>query len=281
MRVRKEENGRVYKKTKFTKITKTMEKEVDYHGRLRILRDYDKEEMKKLKDIFIAFSSESTQALLKLLAQRMLSGDDWMRCKDILQQISEKSKHSFSRVSTNLRRMEQMGIISKRKTKGKVSYKLSPMFEEVSKIFFWVLSGKLPQKYDERLFAFVEMPQADLKTLRLAFIQFGSESAQQVLKYLATDFLKGTTMVWRNDMKQNVMDEFGFDQPRISSNISRLLKSGLLKREKKGKYVFYGLSEVFRETTKIFPLLADYLPKVENSDRLARSKKAKNYKSKS
>jgi DNA-binding transcriptional ArsR family regulator len=257
-----------------------MEKEVDYHGRLRILRDYDVEEMNKLKDIFIAFSSESMQSLLKLLAQRMLVGQDWMRCKDILAHILEHEKHSFSRISINLRRMEQMGIILKKKTKGQVSYKLSPMFEQVSKIFFWVLNDKLPEKYDERLQVFVQMPQKDLKILRLSFIQFGSESAQQVLKYLATDFLKGTTMIWRNDMKQNIMDAFGFDQPRISSNISRLLKAGLLKREKKGKYVYYGLSEVFREITKIFPLLADYLPKVENTDRLTRSKKAKNYKNK-
>lgn len=255
-----------------------MDKEAEYRKRLKLLVTYDTEEMKKLKDIFVAFGSESNQDLLKLLASKMLVGAKGMQCMRIGGQLHEEKKYSFPRVSANLRRMNQMGLISKKRITAGVFYTLSPMFKDMSNAFFWVLGTPMHEAYDERLRAFVEMPKQDLKKLKDIFIIFGSDSAQQVLKYLISEYLKGEKVVWRNEMKQNLVDEYQFDQPRISANITRLTKCGLLTRKKEGKFVYYGLSDTFQELTRIIPLIQDYLPKVYNIDRMERARKSINNK---
>lgn len=255
------------------------EEMIDYRSRLKMLISYDQEEMRKLKDIFVAFDSDSNQDLLKLLASKMLIGENYMRCMHISSQLHEDSKYSNPRIMANLRRMNQMGLLEKKKVeKDGVAYTLSPMFEQISNAFSWVLGTQFYKAYDERLRAFVNMPKNDLKKLKEIFIIFGSDSAQQVLKYIVEDYLRGEKMTWRNDIKQNLVDEYQFDQPRISNNITRLTKCGLLVRKKEGKFVYYGLSNTFEQLTKILPLIHKYLPSIYNIDRMERAKKSINNK---
>lgn len=243
----------------------------DFKLSLKLLVEYGDEEMKRIKDLFTVFGSESSQETIKLLAKRKLDGEDWVQYKDL--HATLQPRFSGPRLSTNIRRMYHAGILQRKRTKMPVSYSLSPFFEQISPLFFWMLGSKLiPVRYDDRLRVILDISKEDLKKIKGAFTLFGSTSAQEIIKFLAAEYLDGDAMVWRNHLKQNIADIYGFDQPRISSNIARLTKEGILVRAKQGKSAYYGLSQKFKEIAQVFPIIHPELPKIGNIDRENRRK---------
>jgi len=112
-----------------------MASELDYAARLRVVRDMEEGDMRKVKKLFAVMGPAINQAIIKRLCEQRLIGKNWLWRENLNEYVVDKYSFKQPHVSIALNRMLKQQILIKRRdadNKRYVHYSLSPEFKQIT-----------------------------------------------------------------------------------------------------------------------------------------------------
>ena len=118
----------------------------NYVDGLKLLKQMPVVEYKSYAKLFASFNSPSGVQIIKFLSEKRLKGDAMASCVEITEHVTNKYIFGTSRVSQNLTRYYNAGILSKKASGKFVSYGLNQdVFQDIC-LALLLLKKHLPKQ---------------------------------------------------------------------------------------------------------------------------------------